>query len=694
LSDPDSCGHTTASGNNLDQVTDDAFLIKYTKIGTPTGFNGVCTPGVSVGNFSWDSLVNATSYTLRFNKDPQTDWMGGGDFIVVVNNLSTSYVTGNTAVAWAGGWDSTRSVFHSTNCTNQPTPCVTTGVAEVVSMAANTYYSIAIDGGGGVDYRAFTGLTCFVPPTFDDDPLVIKDPIPPDAVIPPDIVGVGGASSLNQICETDDDDSPWFTGRQVKFEVTATDTLGGGAITEIKLRLANANTENTVSSLGTKTGDWIINGITTSTGVNTKTVTFFMYFPESLNSNDLYNMSVWASNQYSNTGWVNTGRSFKVWDCNVPLSGNMFDSSDVLSAVCSTGDGFTELALPSMNFSSVSIRKILVGEIATILTVPTVDSGPGGNSYSGGSLVWGGQYEIKPNDDLAASSLKYRWIDAVTDVVLSDGCKDVDNTITNNVVDPYNNNPALKVDFSAIRNQDPWMQVVGGGVQSKFKKIDGGIPTTCFYDASGVCIPAMSINSGTLMDNGLVAAPNFSYSSGCIWGEGKCFGGKPNDWRYLGNVVNGNYSYEYFYSNYFVSKGIGYTFPGDTTMAMIKEVGGTGVIFVNGDLDINEDNEVLATTNQFLMIVVKGNINIETSVNKVEGILIANRDIGASGSSEIQLRINGMLVSGADVKLSRGYITAITNNTQPGTVVTYRPDLLFNMPATLSKILTSWKQGR
>ena len=75
--------------------------------------------------------------------------------------------------------------------------------------------------------------------------------------------------------------------------------------------------------------------------------------------------------------------------------------------------------------------------------------------------------------------------------------------------------------------------------------------------------------------------------------------------------------------------------------------------------------------------------------------MVADGGVAAAGVNDAQLQINGVVyASGGDVSLGRGYTTQAANNTSPGVLVTYRPDLIFNLPAALSKVLTSWSQGK
>jgi hypothetical protein len=120
-------------------------------------------------------------------------------------------------------------------------------------------------------------------------------------------------------------------------------------------------------------------------------------------------------------------------------------------------------------------------------------------------------------------------------------------------------------------------------------------------------------------------------------------------------------------------------------------IGNTGVYFVNGNYNIMSDN--ILTSTDFLMVVASGEINIDSGVNRFDGILVANGGIGASGISASQLVINGSLYSFANnVRLSRNYIDPTVNNTTPAVVVRYRPEQIFTLPPKLSQLLSEWKQ--
>ena len=104
------------------------------------------------------------------------------------------------------------------------------------------------------------------------------------------------------------------------------------------------------------------------------------------------------------SGWIDSHRNLKVWNCQVPLNGYMYDSSaEASGAVCVVGTdgvGFSVLATPpTIIFNSVSIRQIGVGLTAAIVTTS------GGNSYSG-MTIWGQRYQIVPD----VGGVTTRWV--------------------------------------------------------------------------------------------------------------------------------------------------------------------------------------------------------------------------------------------------------------------------------------------
>ena len=399
-----------------------------------------------------------------------------------------------------------------------------------------------------------------------------------------------------------------------------------------------------------------------------------------LNENDVTAIvyDQWGTND------TNSSRNFKVWDCQIPVTGTMFDSSDVLlGAVCSTGVGFRNPAPASMNFQSVGVS--LVSPFgSTMLSTSSV------NTYGPFTLTWGGTFKIQPNPDIAANNLVTRWINVGG--IGTTYCGPQQNLAT--IVDPYDDTPGLQVDFSAIRFQDPWFQVVGGGVQAK-GSLANMVPLTCVAN-SAICTPAMSVASAVgASDNGLISGNPVTNSSGCsIDGASPlCFYSKPSNWGVNASILNSNdqYGYQTAYSSVVQSLGIGLTLNGGTKMSDLG-AGATGVYLVNGDFTVDINNVV--PVGSYLMIIAKGTITIASTVTSTAGVFVGDLGvITAAATTDNALTINGSLYSGfGNVRLNRGFLTIINNNTKPAVTIKYRSDFIFSLPGNLFKIVRGFRQ--
>ncbi|MDD3002571.1 MAG: hypothetical protein PHS06_01730 [Candidatus Shapirobacteria bacterium] len=398
--------------------------------------------------------------------------------------------------------------------------------------------------------------------------------------------------------------------------------------------------------------------------------------PDSLNDNVVHPLMVTITDEYGNTtGEINTGRYFKIWDCNVPISGTIYDSTDNGgNADYSTGIGFSNPADPAvLKFSSLDF--IGGGGISVGMAV----NSPNYNSVTNHHLTWGvNTYVPNFNGDISLTSPKIRYKNSKSGSSWNGNTNAYVDTI--GIVDPYDvASIGITADFSGILIQDPWWQANGGGVISN-TSITGQVPATCTETNS--CISQIGIS-------GLVSAPsisnvgNPSYQN---WYYGST-SGLPNN---NAKLADSNTNYSYFYSQYFVKKGVGTTFSGNKSISDIVD---TGIYFIEGNLNIDTD-KTLTNPSDFLMIIVSGDINVGIGASRVDGILVAN-NIGASGASDNQLIFNGSLYAADSVNFSRDYYTnnRINNNSTPVVVVNYDPKLIFNMPGDIAKVLTNWQWG-
>jgi len=481
-------------------------------------------------------------------------------------------------------------------------------------------------------------------------PLVIKNSL--GTIVPVDV------GSSNHICQVNGAGNQIFSNRTVNFELTVSDPDGWADIASAQLRW-----NGTVYDLALNAG----------IGNSRVAEITVVYNNTTDNNSSVFQINgIVLDSGGGTSGWVDTNRDWKVWNCQVPLSGKVFDSSSSsFGAVCNSGVGFSTPAAATMNFTSVTITG---GTLATI-------NATGVDTYSGGTLIWGKYHTVIPN--LSATGEVTRWLDVsnvgVTELVACDA----GNTVG---ISAYSLGPALRIDFSAVNNQQSWYQAAGGGVLSKGGVIKTMTPVTCIVPG---CSPAVSISSASCT-NGLVSGSSIDNYAGC----GTCQYGIPNNWGYEGNVLSDIYGYQYFYDNYYVKTGAGLVIGSGTSMSEILSLsGGTGVVLVKGNVTVNVDNTL--STGNFLMIVASGQITVDQNVVQTEGILVGGNGIMATGTNNTQLKINGVVyAAGGNVSFSRGYVTQSDNNTSPGVLVTYRPDLIFSLPASLSKVLTSWSLGK
>ena len=472
-------------------------------------------------------------------------------------------------------------------------------------------------------------------------------------------------TNRNQICK------PAFQNNNIAtFEFLLTDANGGADITSASMRWNGVVTPLTLSSVAG-------NNVLASATINYSAGPYVTADqPVYVQYNDAVGEGTGATFTLSTYSW-------KVWNCTVPLTGNMFDSSNVAIVSCLDPAGFTVPVTGDANFTSVDVRRITPSSVTNVLSTPP-------DSYSANSLIkWGDEYRISPNVDLAGGNPVTRWVGTGGTVT---GCNS-QNTVDATIVDPYAAAPALKVDFSTVVSQEPWYSTSGGGIQAS-TQITNLVPITCSVNSS--CVAAMS--SGLTVgepNSSLVAGSSINNNSGCSLGS-QCHYGSPNDWHIIGNVLSSNdkYSYDYFYDKYFQTLGQGVTTAGNSTMTYVNSIGGTGVILVNGTFTVDANNTLSA--GQFLMIIAKNGITFSPTVKNSAGIFLSGANIVATGASNDQLIIEGSLYaasSGTDIQLTRGFNDKSANNLTPAVLVKYRPDLIFNIPGEMLKVMAAWRQG-
>lgn len=228
-----------------------------------------------------------------------------------------------------------------------------------------------------------------------------------------------------------------------------------------------------------------------------------------------------------------------------------------------------------------------------------------------------------------------------------------------------------QLNCSSTINQKPWFKVNDGSILTKGKVINYVPKTTC--DGSGS-------NCGSTVSNGGI----YSKAASSVSGFDQVQKDSENDFSFK------TYTYAQLKSQYFDSKGVGTTFATNPDWSNVKTV--TGVIFVDGNLEINSDLDI----SSFVMIIAKGTITIDPNVNQINAILVGDKIVAAatetgSTTAVSQLVINGMIHGASGVEFVRSLYPESLNNTTPSVVVNYKPELLFMIPQTLAKAFSQWK---
>lgn len=637
------------------------------KCGQTKDCGGVC-PADDVGMPSAPTIVSTTGV------------ISGGTIVFTLNWTSNSTLTdsyevevfnlGTGTTVWVGA-------TRDTTITTGPIPIGTAYNWQV--RAVNTTC-------GGANPSAWTIATAAS--------MVLQNES--KAVVAPD------NTNRNNICQ------PAFSSgappRRIRLEVTGYDAAGGDQIDSLEASFSrNGLVESswTVSNIGTTAESYLATGLSsffdavTVSPVNdkTRTVNFPIEFANNYD-NDLYLVELKVVDKAGVTSRWSDGRQFKLWDCKISVSGVIYNGAAAQN--CATGVGFSTPVTPGFNFLSIGYTEVSPDRSS----VPMVVNFPA--SYRTGSeyLMWGRDYSPVFNSDVQGAGQIIRMIDK-GDV----GANKMTCYATNQVslledsggsytINPYSTNPTALIDFSYIADQEPWFQVMGAGVMSQ-NRLETNVPITCALSPS-TCKAATAID-GTYADGGLLSGAVITTNSGCELGS-QCKYGETNNWSKESPILSGNdrMSYNNVLNRYLGVNGVGVTINGSSNMSTVlgSGIGGTGVIFVNGNFTVDVDNSL--EVGKFLMIVAKGSITFDSAVVNSAGIFMADKGIVADGVSADQLLIDGVLFSSGgaptgNIRLSRGYVIRKFNNTQPGVVVNYRPDLVFNMPGKVARVLSGWK---
>lgn len=426
----------------------------------------------------------------------------------------------------------------------------------------------------------------------------------------------------NHICQTVFGGNP-----MIRWLITGSDVQGVSDISTMVLRFRSGSMMTTTAA------------VTAVAGVATFVIDTSAITP------GLYNVEVQINDVHTppgNRGWIDTGRTFKIWDCLVGVSGTIYDGSDVPIS-CSGNSGYTTLAPSEIDFE---LRYSLGSNSPRNMVVNSP------NFASGDKLYWNSNVNYQPVFPGFPGS-------APNEARINGNCVS-GASLDPKLADAYAANPSLNIEYSSVMDQEAWYQVIGGSIMAN-NKVTNYVPVTCKNDCQ------------TVINN-------------IIWAKTISMSDRDQSVKYDGKNFKVKYSYVDLRKQYFISKGVGTTFVGNKkiTDEGIKEAG--GVIFVEGNLTIDSNID----TNNFMMLIVSGDIIINPNVTKINAILMGT-NVVAGGEGDNQLVINGMVYGVKGVKFNRSFSVANKNNTEPSVKVVYNPGLLFMVPKEIIKSLSQWK---
>ena len=468
-------------------------------------------------------------------------------------------------------------------------------------------------------------------------------------------IGVSAENeNKNHICQ-----SEFNSVRQLTFQAETSD-LNGDLPTSGSLTLNGKNIPLLNISGNVLTFGW--------TGVD---------IPADYNNSNTAELILTLSDFYGSSGSISTARFFKIWDCKLSISGSIYDATEEVLPYCPS-NGFENIVSDAdaglLNLENLGFREIDTTGDPLPMTINTDRV-----SYISATnyLIWGKEYDIYFNDDISLSDWEMR--------ALGTGSTYCGVTLnTPSVVDPYLSETNIPVDFSGILIQEPWWQTVNGGAISNLS-VTSKVPATCTLDnnncqddaAYGAYLIAPTINNKIRQDRYL----NLGTQS---------------------KIANpGTNNYEYFYKQYYAKKGIGKTLStegkviiNDSAAQLFSNPSDAYYIyFVNGDLEINDD---IDRGSSFLMFIVKGNVTVNANVNFVDGLIVANNIYASSTQDTVTdnpLFFNGSLFAYNEIVFDREFANRQLQNTSPSVKVNYDPELIFQIPGDLAKVLTNWQWG-
>ncbi|MFA6250773.1 MAG: hypothetical protein WC686_04750 [Candidatus Shapirobacteria bacterium] len=576
------------------------------------------------------------------------------------------------------------------------------------TLVPGTTYTVVLEAGDSEslvnDYIVTNGYASYASASLEKN-IVIAPPAPTFSDL--EIENVSGKTlppewiegqKYNEICD-DEYFTYGTTGYRTVLFTLAFEMLTSGADIDKVIMSLDTYLDIGVSGLSTGTTKTSISGSESaninlaSPGINTWVSGTTRYLTIPIEFLDNFRQGTYSllANAYSKQGNTNlysrdTGRQFRVWDCKVNIQGTVYDGSAV-TPVCSLNLGFTDQIdkaganLTSLDYAGVgnSQNKSMVIDVVN----PTYSDGGDSNR----ELIFGLDFRPDFNDDANFASPVLKVVNVGTGVTYCPVTDVVSLKKSTGLIDPYSDNPIIQVNFSALVNQEPWYQLVGGGVRAKTDIIDQ-IPVTCEEATKAITIGSTTGAGVGETNNGMVTAVSVVSGQGVY--------GIPLDMGVNRNTVavNDEIKFAEVYDKYFRKLGQGREIVGNASMSTIG-TGSTGVVLVRGNLTVDVGNSL--SSGQFLMVGVSGSITVDRNVDRMAGVYFADGTITFGSStpgeeSDAQLVVEGSMYTNGDVRMLRN-LDSGQNNTTPAVVVKYRPDLVFSIPEKLTEILSGWREG-
>ncbi len=346
------------------------------------------------------------------------------------------------------------------------------------------------------------------------------------------------------------------------------------------------------------------------------------------------------------SGWMDIDYIFKNWNCEVAVDGMFYDSSADGSYLCSIGNniGFGTTApagLPfRINYVSTETRQL-------------TNNSPRFNNPD--PLLWQDTYKANIFDFPGKLNAAKLGTSNPSCVVLEDSFN------VYGYVDAWSVSPAIEIKYSAVMDQEAWYRVSGGSILAEAKVVNR-VPVTCKIDCTTTLhglIWSKSVDSSTKNGQKIWTRqpqPPLKNYYETLKGEIK-------DEKSLGTVVNSA-----------------------TNSSTVLSAGTTGVIFINGDLNIDQNMNPAG----YVFFVVNGNISIDESVTLVKGVFYSEKKVLALGANASPLKIYGSVYGKGGVRLSRSFADKSKNNLNPATEIIYDPNIIFKLPKPVWRGLENW----